>query len=95
MVIGIIVALLLCLVDRSLLRGARETVSGHGAVRIISRNNPFSITKQPGNTRGWPVHHRVGLAPLLLDYPGVMVGVTGVIIGLSDRHALAELHERV
>ena len=93
--IGIVVALLLCLATAICYAELAKLYPGTGSSYYFAEQSFLNHEKAWKYARlskfivGWGSHLYYWI------YPGVMVGVTGVICRLSGRHALAELHERV
>ena len=93
--IGIVFALLLCLATAVCYAELAKLYPGTGSSYYFAEQSFLNHEKAWKYARlskfivGWGSHLYYWI------YPGVMVGVTGVICGYRDRHALAELHERV
>ena len=92
--IGIVVALLLCLATAVCYAELAKLYPGTGSSYYFAEQSFLNHEKAWKYARlskfivGWGSHLYYWI------YPGVMVGVTGIICRLSGRHALAELHER-
>ena len=93
--IGIVVALLLCLATAVCYAELAKLYPGTGSSYYFAEQSFLNHEKAWKYARlskfivGWGSHLYYWI------YPGVMVGVTGVIMRLSDRHAVAGFHERV
>ena len=92
--IGIVLALLLCLATAVCYAEMAKLYPGTGSSYYFAEQSFLNHDKAWKYARlskfivGWGSHLYYWI------YPGVMVGVMGVLFGYSGRHPLAEFHER-